>query len=57
MRRPTFGTLDVAITIDDPGTFTRPFTVGVRQRLSPDGDLMEFICNENERSSQHFVRQ
>ena len=57
MRRPTFGTLDVAITIDDPGTFTRPFTVGVHQRLSPDGDLMEFICNENERSSQHFVRQ
>ena len=57
MRRPTFGILDVAITIDDPGTFTRPFTVGVRQRLSTDDDLMEFICNENERSSQHFVRR
>ena len=57
MRRPTFGTLDVAITIDDPGTFTRPFTVGVRQRLSPDGDLIEFICNDNEKSSQHFVRR
>jgi len=57
MRRPSFGTLDIAITIDDPGAFTRPFTVGVRQQLSPGGDLIEFICNENEQSSRHYVRR
>ena len=57
MRRPSFGTIDIAITIDDPGAFTRPFTVAVRQRLSPGDDLMEFICNENEQSSKHYVRK
>jgi hypothetical protein len=57
MRRPSFGTLDITITIDDPGALTQPFTVGVRQQLSPSDDLIEFICNENEQSSKHYVRR
>jgi hypothetical protein len=27
----------------------------VNWRLYPDGELIEFICNENEQSSQHLV--
>jgi len=53
-RRPNFGTLEIDITIDDPKAFTKPFTVRVNQRLTVDTDLIEFICNENERSSKHF---
>jgi hypothetical protein len=27
----------------------------VNQRIMPDGELIEFICNENEQSSDHLV--
>jgi hypothetical protein len=36
------------ITIDDPGAYTRPFTVTFAARLNPPGDeLREYICQEN----------
>jgi hypothetical protein len=54
-RRPTYGTLIVDVTIDDPKAYTKPFTVRFNQRLMPDGELIEFICNENERSDAHLV--
>ncbi len=53
--RPNYGTLDIVITIDDPHVFTKPFTVKVTQRIMADTDLIEFICNENERSDAHLV--
>ena len=52
-RRPTFGTLQIDITIDDAKAYTRPFTVRVNHRLMVDQEMIEFICNENERSSSH----
>jgi Domain of unknown function (DUF3471) len=55
IRRPNFGTLIVDITMDDPKAYTRPFTVRFTQDLVADGELIEFICNENERSSDHLV--
>jgi hypothetical protein len=55
LRRPTFGTIEIDITVDDPKAFTKPFTVRVNQYLMLDTDLMEFICNENEHSSPHYV--
>jgi hypothetical protein len=48
-RRPTFGRLEIDVTIDDPKAYTRPWTVRVNQRLLPDTDLIEFVCGENER--------
>jgi len=53
-RRPTFGTLEVDITIDDPKAYTKPFTVRAYQRLMVDQEMIEFICNENERSTEHI---
>jgi hypothetical protein len=53
-RRPTFGLLQIDITIDDPTAYTKPFTFRVNQRLTVDDELIEFICNENERSSVHY---
>ena len=46
-RRPTVGTLEIDVTIDDPKAYTKPWTVRVNQRLLPDTDLIEFICAEN----------
>ena len=52
--RPTFGTLQIDVTIDDPKAYTRPFTVRVNQRLLVDQEMIEFVCNENERSTNHI---
>ncbi len=53
-RRPTFGTMQIDITIDDKKAYTKPFTVRVNHRLMVDSEMIEFICNENERSTHHI---
>jgi hypothetical protein len=55
-RRVSYGRLEIDITVDDAKAYTRPWTVRVNQRLSPGEELIEIICNENERSSKHYVK-
>jgi hypothetical protein len=46
--RPNVGTLINAVTIDDPGAFSKPFTVTFTAKLSdPKDELMEYFCSEN----------
>lgn len=47
-RRPTFGHLQIDFTVEDPKAYTRPWTVRIDQRLLPDQELIEFVCNENQ---------
>ncbi len=47
-RRPTFGHLQIDLTVEDPKAYTKPWTVRVDQRLLPDQELIEFVCNENQ---------
>ena len=54
-RRPNFGTLQIDVTVDDPKAYTRPWTVALTQRIMVDSEMLEFICLENEKSSQHYV--
>src|SRR5215467_180482 len=53
--RRDFGHLEIAETFDDPKAYTRPWTVKVTGNLVPDSDLLEYVCNENERDSAHLV--
>jgi len=53
--RLDFGHMEVQMTIDDPKTYTRPFTIKLKQRLLPDTDLLESFCAENERDAPHIV--
>jgi hypothetical protein len=55
IRRVNYGTLAIEVTVEDPKTFTRPWTVTFNQRLMPDADLIEFVCAENNRSEGHLV--
>lgn len=55
IRRPDYGTLQVEITVNDPKTYTKPFTVKSNQRLLPDDELIEFICAENNTVLPHLV--
>ena len=52
--RRDFGHMDLDLTIADPKTFTRPFTVKIPKTLVPDTDLLESIC-ENDHSVPHMV--
>ena len=54
-QRPNYGTLHIDVTIDDPKAYTKPFTVRVNQKIMPDTELIEFICQENDRSGPHLV--
>jgi hypothetical protein len=54
-RRPSYGVLDLQVTIDDPKAYARPFTVSVAQRLALDTDLLEYACLENEKDVPHLV--
>jgi hypothetical protein len=53
-RRPNFGTLEIDVTIDDPKAYTKPFSVRVNHRIMVDEEMIEFICNENEKSTHHI---
>jgi hypothetical protein len=52
--RKDFGHMDLQITIDDPGAYTKPWTVNQDVHLLPDAELLEFICNENNRDVEHL---
>jgi len=36
------------VTVDDPKSYTKPFTVRINQQIMADTELIEFICNENQ---------
>jgi hypothetical protein len=52
-RRPNYGSLEIEITVDDPKAYTKPWTVKVNQRIMPNTELIEFICQD--RDAGHYV--
>jgi len=55
-RRPNFGTLEIELTIDDPKTYTRPFTVNLTQTIEPDTELVDEFCLEGEQDYERLQR-
>jgi hypothetical protein len=53
-RRTDFGHMDIELTIDDPETFVKPWSVKMPFVLFPDTELLEYVC-ENEKSIVHMV--
>jgi hypothetical protein len=54
-RRPDFGHLEIALTVDDPKAYTRPWTVTLRQTIVADSDLLDYVCQENEKDVPHLI--
>jgi len=54
--RRDFGHMDVEVTIDDPKMYTKPFGIKLTQRLLADSDILETVCNENEKDLNHISR-
>jgi hypothetical protein len=53
--RPTMGNILIEVTIDDPKAYTKPWKVNLSWTLQPDTDLIESICEENNKDPQHMV--
>jgi hypothetical protein len=55
--RRDFGHLDIETTFNDPQMYTKPFTIRVTHELQPDTDILEYVCNENEKDKPHMGLQ
>jgi hypothetical protein len=55
IRRPSLGHLDVQVTYSDPTIYSRPWTVPVKVDLVVDTEMLEYVCNENEKDYAHLV--
>jgi hypothetical protein len=53
-RRIDFGHLEITTTIDDPDVYKKPWTVVQPAVLFPDTDLLEHVCNENNKDLEHL---
>ncbi len=53
MRRPDLGTMEIEITVDDPGAYEHPWKLKRRLKLAPNEELHEYVCNENEKP-EHY---
>ncbi|MBZ5575518.1 MAG: hypothetical protein LAP40_03035 [Acidobacteriia bacterium] len=53
-QRRDLGHLEVRITIQDPGAFTRPWKIHNEWVLAPNQDVLEYVCNENSQDLPHL---
>ena len=53
-RRRDFGHMDVISTIDDPGAYKKPWTFTQPLTLLPATELLELVCNENNKDIPHL---
>src|SRR5690242_19029290 len=53
--RPDSNTLRLEATIDDADYYTKPWTVVTTATWAPGQELLEYICQENNRDIQHLV--
>jgi hypothetical protein len=52
--RVDYGHMDTEFTVEDPKAYTKPWTVHVSNRLLPGEELLEFVCNDNEKDAVHY---
>jgi hypothetical protein len=55
IHRRDMGHMDIQLTIDDPKAYKKPWKAELHPELIPDTELLEFVCNENERDLRHLV--
>ena len=53
--RPNKNILHYEATVNDPATYTRPFTIAWDIPWDPNGELMEYICQENNQYLNHLT--
>ena len=54
-RRVNYGKMEIEITVDDLKAYSAPWTVKLNHLIALDTDLIDYICNENEKDTRHLV--
>ena len=54
IKRPSFGSLEIELTVNDPKAYAKPWTVTLHQNIVLDTELIEETCLENERDTALF---
>src|SRR5215510_9966453 len=54
-QRVDFGHMQYQITFDDPETLTKPLSLSLSVNYRADTDMLENVCNENNRDRIHMV--
>jgi hypothetical protein len=52
-RRTDFGHMELAITINDPKAYLKPWTARTTLNLLPDTELLEAFCDSHEKTMEH----
>jgi hypothetical protein len=52
-RRVDYGHMDVSVAFEDPGTFVKPYHQNLKWYLTPQEELLEFVCENNK--PEHMV--
>jgi hypothetical protein len=53
--RTDYNTIQYSMTADDPGAYTKPWTSGFNLRWTPNQELFEYICQENNFAGELLV--
>jgi hypothetical protein len=54
-RRVSYGRMEVQVTVNDPKAYTAPFTVTLTEFISPNTELLDFVCLENNTDAPHLI--
>jgi hypothetical protein len=54
-KRIDFGHMSLQITMEDPQTFTKPWTFTLTPQFQADTELLEWVCEKNDDILQHMV--
>jgi hypothetical protein len=52
-RRINFGRMELAITVDDPKAYPKPWTVTTALQVRPDVELIESFCDGHDKTMEH----
>ncbi|PWU07749.1 MAG: hypothetical protein C5B51_09400 [Terriglobia bacterium] len=52
--RIDYGNMEMDVTIEDPGVFTKPLTFHRTTTLEPSFEMTEYVCNENNQDPGHL---
>jgi hypothetical protein len=54
-RRVDFGHMQFRITYTDPKMLAKPLSISLAVNYAPDTEMLETVCNENERDTPHLA--
>lgn len=54
--RVSYGLLEIELTVDDPGAYTKPWSVKLNQHIVLNTELLDYFCMDNEKDSQHVFK-